>query len=143
LTFPLQSLAARNAAWVLDSLGVPVLLDGNVIHLSDITLGVTEACSGIRSLISLLALASAWAFLTLSGVFATALFIAAAVPITIFANAARVVLTGVIGQTFGRAYAQGFFHEFSGWLIFVMAFVGLLGLHALIRAVARVRRRGP
>lgn len=142
LTFPLQSLAARNAAWVLDGLGVPVLLDGNIIHLSDIALGVTEACSGIRSLISLLALASGWAFLTLSGVYATALFVAAAVPITILANAARVVLTGIIGQTFGRVYAEGFFHTFSGWLIFVFALVCLLGLHAVIRTVGLVGRPG-
>ena len=59
IAFPLQGLAAENAAWALDLLGVPVLLDGNVIRLSQITLGVTEACSGIRSLISLLALAVA------------------------------------------------------------------------------------
>ena len=67
ITFPLQSLAARQAAWTLDLLGVPVILDGNVIHLSELSLGVTEACSGIRSLVSLLGGAVAWAYLALPG----------------------------------------------------------------------------
>jgi exosortase len=137
VAFPLQSLAAQNAAWVLERLGVPVLLDGNVIHLSDISLGVTEACSGIRSLVSLLSLALGWAYLTLRGPGAMSLFVASAVPITILANAGRVVLTGVIGQSFGRAYAEGFFHTFSGWLIFVFAFVCLFGVHAALRWVWR------
>ena len=143
VAFPLQSLAARNAAWVLERLSVPVLLDGNVIHLSDISLGVTEACSGIRSLVSLLSLALGWAYLTLKGPGPLTLFVASAVPITILANAGRVVLTGVIGQSFGRAYAEGFFHTFSGWLIFVFAFVCLLGVHATLRwGWRRWERRG-
>lgn len=142
-TFPLQSLAAQNAAWGLDLLGVPVLLDGNVIHLSRISLGVAEACSGIRSMISLLALAVAWAYLTLPGAWGMGVLVAAAVPITIAANAGRVVLTGLIGQWFGVEYAQGFFHTFSGWVIFLVAFACLLGVHGLIRLGLAIRgRRG-
>ena len=76
ITFPLQRLAAEQAAWALDLLGVPVLLDGNVIHLSQISLGVTEACSGIRSLISLLAGAVAWAYLMLPAGWLSVLFVA-------------------------------------------------------------------
>ena len=144
VAFPLQNLAARNAAWTLDLLGVPVLLDGNVIHLSQISLGVTEACSGIRSLISLLAVAVAWAALTLPGIWAMAVLVAAVVPITILANAGRVVATGLIGQWFGVEYAQGFFHTFSGWLVFLFAFVCLLGVHSVIRLVqARRQKRAP
>ena len=143
IAFPLQGLAAENAAWALDLLGVPVLLDGNVIRLSQITLGVTEACSGIRSLISLLALAVAWAYLMIPGFWAGAILVASAVPITVFANAGRVVATGLIGQTFGVQYATGFFHSFSGWVIFVFAFFGLLAVHGLLMAVSRWRgRRG-
>jgi len=140
VAFPLQNLAARNAAWTLDLLGVPVLLDGNVIHLSQISLGVTEACSGIRSLISLFAVAVAWAALTLPGIGGMAVLVAAVVPITVLANAARVVATGLIGQEFGIQYAQGFFHSFSGWVIFLFAFVGLLGVHGAVR-LARWRHR--
>jgi exosortase len=139
VTFPLQQLAAEQAAWALDVLGVPVLLDGNIIHLSQISLGVTEACSGIRSLISLFAGAVAWAYLLLPGGWPMLAFVLATVPITILANAGRVVATGLIGQWFGVEYASGFFHELAGWVIYLFAFLGLIGLHGLIRWVGRTR----
>ena len=137
VTFPLQRLAAEQAAWTLDLLGVPVLLDGNVIHLSQISLGVTEACSGIRSLIALLASAVAWAYLMLPlGLIAVA-FVLSAIPITIFANAARVVATGLIGQWLGVEYASGFFHEFAGLAVYTFALACLGGAYALARALGR------
>ena len=143
VTFPLQHVAAQNAVWVLDLIGVPVLRDGNVIHLSQVTLGVTEACSGIRSLMSLLALAVAWGYLTLGGPWAIAALAVSSVPITIAANAGRVVTTGLVAQWLGPWYAQGFFHSFSGWLIFVFAFACLFAVHALIQASRRAwNRRG-
>ncbi|MGH7819835.1 MAG: exosortase A, partial [Candidatus Binatia bacterium] len=135
VAFPLQALAAANAAWALDSIGVPVFREGNVIHLSQISLGVTEACSGIRSLVSLLALAVVWAHLALGRTWRMLLFVAAAVPITIVANACRVILTGLIGQSFGVEYARGFFHSFSGWVIFVVAAVCLLVVQAVMSRV--------
>lgn len=137
VTFPLQRLAAEQAAWILDLMGIPVLLDGNIIHLSQMSLGVTEACSGIRSLISLFAGAVAWAYLLIPGGWSAAIFIAATVPITILANAVRVVLTGLIGQQFGVEYATGFFHEFAGWIIYVFAFLCLLAAHSLVRTFSR------
>jgi exosortase len=141
VALPLQSLAAQNAARALDLLDVPVLLDGNVIHLSDISLGVTEACSGIRSLISLFALAVAWVCLTPHRFWQALLYVAAVVPITIVANAVRVVATGLIGQWFGIAYAQGFFHTFSGWLIFVFAVLCLAGLQSAVRLGGSFHKR--
>ncbi len=143
MTFPLQSLAARQAAWLLDLFGTPVLLDGNIIHLSQISLGVTEACSGIRSLISLVAGAVGWAYLTLPGGWPAAVFVASAVPITILANAGRVVATGLIGQWLGVEYAAGFFHDLAGWVVYVFALACLVGVHALVRLVdRRPRPRG-
>ena len=137
ITFPLQRLAAEQAAWTLDALGIPVLLDGNVIHLAQLSLGVTEACSGIRSLISLFAGAAAWAYLLFPPGWTMVVFIAATVPITITANAARVVLTGLIGRQFGVEYASGFFHEFAGFAIYIFAFLCLLATYSLLRAVSR------
>ena len=122
---------------------MPLLLDGNVIQLSQISLGVTEACSGIRSLISLLAGAVAWAYLMLPGGWVAVLFVASAVPITVFANAARVVATGLIGQWFGVEYASGFFHEFAGWVVYLFAFACLMAVHGLLGLVqGRWRHRG-
>jgi exosortase len=141
ITFPLQNLAARQAAWTLEALGVPVLLDGNVIHLAQLSLGVTEACSGIRSLISLLAGAVAWAVLFFPVGWAMLVFMAATLPITIIANAARVIVTGLIGQYVGVEYASGFFHEFAGLAIYALAFLCLLATFGLIRLVTR--RRAP
>jgi exosortase len=143
ITFPLQQIAAEQAAWTLDLLGVPVLLDGNIIHLSQISLGVTEACSGIRSLISLLAGAAAWAYLMLPVGWSSVFFVLGAIPITILANAARVVATGLIGQWFGVEYASGFFHEFAGWVVYVFAFVCLMGVYGLIQAWRAARRNRP
>ena len=141
-TVPLQHLAVRSAAATLDALGVPVLLDGNIIHLSRISLGVTEACSGIRSLISLLALAVAWGALTMPGIWGMSVLAAAAVPVTVIANATRVVATGLIAQRFGADYARGFFHAFSGWVMFALALSCLLALDRLARAFG-ARRRSP
>ena len=132
ITFPLQNLAATQAARALDLLGIPVLLDGNVIHLSQISLGVTEACSGIRSLISLVAGAAAWAWLMLPGGWVAVVFVASAVPITILANAGRVVATGLIGQWFGVDYAAGFFHDLAGWVVYLFALACLAGVHTLL-----------
>jgi len=143
ITFPLQNLAARQAAWMLDLLGIPVLLDGNVIHLAQLTLGVTEACSGIRSLIALFAAAVAWAYLLLPVGWPMFVFVASTVPITIFANAARVVLTGLIGQQFGVDYATGFLHEFAGLVIYAFAFVCLAGVYSLLQLGGRSRASGP
>lgn len=141
ITFPLQRLAAQDAAAVLEFLGVPVLLDGNIIHLAQLSLGVTEACSGIRSLISLFAGTIAWGYMFFPTGWAMPALVAATVPITIAANAARVVLTGLIGQYLGVEYASGFFHEFAGLVIYAVAFTGLLATHALIRLVLRLLAR--
>jgi len=141
ITFPLQSFAASQAATILEWIGIPVLLDGNVIHLSQLSLGVTEACSGIRSLISLLAGAAAWAYLAMPAGWIAVLFVASAIPVTIIANIARVVLTGIIGQQWGVEYASGFFHEFAGWGIYLFAFGCLVGIHALIRSTVRMASR--
>lgn len=133
VTFPLQRFAAEQAAWVLDLLGVPVLLDGNVIQLSQLSLGVTEACSGIRSLISLVAGAVVWAYMVLPRGWLSVAFVACAVPITIVANVGRVVTTGLIATWLGADYAAGSFHELAGWVVYMFALACLIAVHGLIR----------
>jgi exosortase len=136
ITARLQTLAAESGASVLDLLGVPILLDGNVMQLSRLTLGVTEACSGIRSLMTLVALGVAWAYLMLPKRWMQVVLVVAVLPITILANAGRIVMTALVGRWLGVEYAEGFFHFFSGWLIFVLALLGLLAVHGVLRAVS-------
>jgi exosortase len=135
-TSRLQNIAAESGAAALELLGVPVLLDGNVIHLSRVTLGVTEACSGIRSLITLIALGVAWAYLMLPRLWMRIVLVASVVPITILSNAGRILATGLVARWFGVEYAEGFFHFVSGWLVFVLALLGLLAIHGLLRLLS-------
>ena len=140
VTFPLQTVAAESATRALDLLGVPVLRDGNVIHLSHVSLGVSEACSGIRSLISLLAIAVAWGYLSLPSLTARALLVAVAVPVAIVANTSRIVTTGLIAQWVGIRYAEGFFHISAGLVAFLVACAFLLIAHRLISVAAGYSR---
>ena len=128
VAFPLQLLAARVATGTLDLLNVPVLREGNIIDLAATRLEVTEACSGIRSLVALIALAVILAYFTQRTWRARFILAASAIPIAVVANAFRVTLTGVLAQVFGIAAAMGFYHLLSGWAIFVLAFVLLAGV---------------
>jgi len=133
ITFPLQILASKLAALVLPLAGVPVLREGNVIHLPAMSLEVAQACSGIRSLLSLMTLAIIYGFLTETRI-AIRIFLAlASIPIAVAANSLRIVGTGLTVQYWGPERAEGFFHLFSGWLIFVVSLAMLFLLHQLLR----------
>ncbi len=139
IAFPLQLQAARLATGTLDLLNVPVLREGNVIDLASIRLEVAEACSGIRSLISLLALAVIYAYFTQTRWGPRLALTLSAIPIALVTNAARVTLTGVLVETVDVRLALGFYHTFSGVLIFALAF-GLLALEGQI--LSRMRTHG-
>jgi len=139
LAFPLQLLASSAGEAVLSASGVPVLREGNVLVLPTTTLEVVQACSGIRSLVSLLTLAIILGKLTEPRVWARVALAALALPVAIAANAARVAGTGLAAEWISPQAAEGFFHEFSGWVMFVVAFALLLGAQ---RALA-IRPRLP
>lgn len=133
LTFPLQLLASKVASTVLPWMGVPVLREGNVIILPAMALEVAEACSGIRSLISLVTLALIYGYVMERDLAVRVLLAAASVPIAVAANSLRIIGTGLLVQYWDPQKAEGFFHEFSGWLIFVVSLVMLYVLHRLLR----------
>lgn len=139
VAFPLQLLASQAGESVISAAGVPVLREGNVLHLPHTTLEVAEACSGIRSLISLVMLAVVLGYFTEPRNGARVVIAIAAVPIAILANAARVAGTGLASQWFSPAAAEGFFHLFSGWLMFVVAFAGLLIVQRLVSRFGELR----
>ena len=126
VAFPLQLVASKAGEAVITTAGIPVLREGNVLQLPSRTLEVAEACSGIRSLVSLIMLAIVLGYFTERRTGARVLIALAAVPIAIVANAARVAGTGLAAEWISPAAAEGFFHTFSGWLVFVVAFAGLL-----------------
>jgi exosortase len=133
ITFPLQLLASKVASTTLPWMGVPVLREGNVIVLPAMALEVAEACSGIRSLMSLATLAVIYGYLMERKVGVRVLLAVASIPIAVAANSLRIVGTGLLVQYWDPEKAEGFFHEFSGWLIFVVSLVMLYLLHCAVR----------
>ena len=123
IAFPLQLFAAQTASFCLFSLGIPVLREGNLIMLASTTLEVAEACSGLRSLLSLLALGTVYGYFSQNVMWKRWMLVLLSVPIAIIANAARVSGTGILAHYFGDEAAEGFYHTFEGWLVFVVAFV--------------------
>jgi len=131
ITFPLQLFASQVAAFVLELLGTPVLRDGNVLELPSQRLNVVEACSGIRSLLSLTFLSLVYGyFFDKKPWMRVALFIAT-VPIAIIANAGRVTLTGMMSEI-NTELAHGTAHTASGWVIFMIALAMMVVTHQLI-----------
>ena len=133
ITFPLQLLASKVASATLPWMGVPVLREGNVIVLPAMALEVAEACSGIRSLMSLMTLAIIYGYLMEKRVSVRVLLALASIPIAVAANSFRIVGTGLLVQYWDPEKGQGFFHEFSGWLIFVISLLMLYLLHGVVR----------
>src|SRR6266705_1139573 len=122
IAFPLQLLASQFGEGVLTSTQIPVLREGNVLILANTTLEVAEACSGIRTLISLLTLGIVFGYFADSRGWVRTSIALSTIPVAIVANGLRVAGTGIAAQVYGPAAAEGFFHEFSGWVVFVVAF---------------------
>ena len=138
MTIPLQNLATNLAAFGLDTLGIPVSQDGNVLTLPDQhSLDVVEACSGIRSLLSLTFLSLAYGRLFETRTWVKIALVLATVPIAIACNAARITLTGILTE-YKPEIAEGIYHAFEGWVIFMFELAALLIFHRLL---ARFTRR--
>ena len=118
--------------WVM-LLGVPILREGNVINLPSMALEVAEACSGIRSLMSLVTLAIIYGYLTERRLWVRWLLALSSVPIAVVANSVRIIGTGLLVQYWDADKAEGYFHASWGWIIFVVSLLMLYALHALIR----------
>jgi exosortase len=130
---PLQSYATRVTTATLQLLSIPTLREGNLLYLPSVTLGVTEACSGIRSLLTLLAGAVALGYFTLTLRWQRVMLVASVIPIAVLTNALRVTGTGLLAHFWGAAVAQSFFHSFSGLALLIVA-AGLLCVEVLFLA---------
>jgi exosortase len=164
IAFPLQLFASRCAVASMQLLDIPVLRQGNVIELMPLgssttkKLEVVEACSGIRSLMTLVTLAVVFAYFSYPkndggsgggrfawlksyGVWRSFLLVASAVPIAIITNAGRVSGTGILSRYYGTKVADGFFHEFSGWVVYIVAFLLLFATGWLLDKIANRKQR--
>lgn len=128
LALPLQLEASQWGAAMLEARHVPVQLAGNVIHLPDRSLFVTEACSGLRSLTALTALGLVMGGLWLRTPWMRALILVAALPVAMALNSIRVFLTGFLVYFVDPRLGDGVMHYTEGWVLFVFAFVILGGL---------------
>jgi len=132
IAFPLQLLASRFGEITLTAFQIPVLREGNLIHLANTSLEVAEACSGVRSLISLLTLGIVYGYFTDSRIWVRIVLTVGTIPIAIAANGIRVAGTGIAAHFYGPEASQGFFHAFSGWIIFIAAFIMMFILYRII-----------
>jgi exosortase len=139
ITFPLQLLASHVASAVLPIFGVPVLREGNIINLPKLSLEVADACSGIRSLISLVTLAIIYGYLMEKRVWMRCLLALASAVIAVLANSFRIIGTGLLVQYWNPDKAEGYSHASWGWIIFVISLLMLYGFHRLMRTFWRER----
>jgi exosortase len=141
LTFPLQLRASELAEWGIGILGIPVIREGNILTLPSQSLNVVEACSGIRSLLTLTFLSLVYGYFAEKRTWIRVVLFVSTIPIAILANAGRVTMTGVVSEI--RAdLAEGLFHEAEGWVIFMIAFVILVAVHQVIlRTVSLIEKK--
>jgi exosortase len=131
ITFPLQLFASSVAETTLNTIGIPVLREGNVLHLPTQTLSVVEACSGIRSLLSLTFLSLVYAYIFDSKKWMRAALFLATIPIAIIANAGRVTVTGILSEL-KPEWTEGFAHAAEGWVVFMVALAVLVLVHQML-----------
>jgi len=141
ITFPLQIFASSLSSDLLPLANVPVLREGNIIQLPAMQLEVAEACSGIRSLMSLFTVAVIYGYFLERGKWRRVVLALASLPIAVAANVARIFGTGLCVQYWDPQKAMGFFHEFSGWLMFVVSLSLLYLVHLAMRVVMPEGRR--
>lgn len=131
--FPLKLFVTKISVLSMKAIGIVVLQEGNILMFPNITLEVADACSGLRSIMSLLALGAAYAFVLHTKTRDRAILIFSTLPIAILTNCLRVIATGILAQYFGSAAAEGFFHEFAGLFVFAGAVFMFVTLGAVLK----------
>jgi exosortase len=135
LSAPLQSLATTVGTFVMQTIGLPALSEGNVIVLNEARLNVVEACSGLRMLVVFVALSTAMAVLTRRPLLDKLLLFVSAIPIAIVSNILRITMTGILHETTNSETANAFFHDLGGWVMMPM---GLLFLALEVKLLSHL-----
>jgi exosortase D (VPLPA-CTERM-specific) len=140
LSTTLQLISSRIGAGLLDTFGVPVFLDGNIIDLGAMKLQVAEACSGLRYLLPLLSFGVLCAYMYRAPLWAKLVVVATTLPLTIALNGLRIAVTGLFVHFGSQSLAEGFMHLFEGWVVFLLALAILFGLMFALRRLLLDRR---
>ena len=137
IAFPLQLFAARISTETISMIGIPVFREGNILHLANASLEVVDACSGIRSLTSLLALTAAFAFLSHVSLWKKWVIFLSAIPIAVAVNVVRLTITGMLAAWVGPETAHGFLHDMSGLIVFGAALFMVYLLYILLTKIGK------
>jgi len=136
-TMPMQLLSSKAAYGLLQLVGIPATRAGNIINLPNYSLEVAEACSGLRSLVTLLALGAIYARFTLNGVWRPIILFLATIPIAICANIFRIFITGVGAHLISPKVAESFLHEISGIMVFLIALALIIMVGKVLKWTAK------
>lgn len=123
ISFKMKIFAAKIAASALNNAGIPAVREGSLIRMQHAQVVVDDVCSGLRSLISLMALGSIFSYWMRSSMAKRYILFLTTIPIAIATNVARIIFLSVIAEVWGAQYAGGFIHDASGFLVFALAFV--------------------
>jgi exosortase len=133
ITFPMQLFASKVSTTILSEIGLPLLRQGNIIHIPNYSLEVAEACSGIRSLFSLLALGALYAYFTQPNKIKAIILFLSTIPIAIAGNVFRITMTALAAHTISPKFAEGALHEISGLLVFLFSLILLVIFGAILK----------
>ena len=133
IAFPLKLFVAKYSVLFLQAINITVYREGNIIMFPNIVLEVADACSGIRSLMSLVALSVTISFFVKASNLKKTVIVLSAIPIAVFTNALRVIVTGILAKHWGSAAAEGFFHEVAGMMVFGLAMLMLFIVGIMLR----------
>jgi exosortase len=133
LSHPLQRLATTASTYILQTIGLPAIAEGNTILLEEMRIGVVEACNGLGMLMTFFAMTAAVAMLMRGPVLDRVVVVCSAVPIALIANVLRIVITGLTGVAFGAEIADRVFHDLAGWIMMPLA-LGMLWIEMKIMA---------
>jgi len=135
IAFPMQLFASAITEDVVRFIGIPILREGNVLHLAQTSLEVVDACSGLRSLVNILGLAVGLGFVMNKEAWKRWVLFFAAFPIAVIVNIIRLAGTAVLATRYGGDVARGFLHDFSGWLVFVAGIALLIGVQGVLNKI--------
>ncbi|RJP20370.1 MAG: exosortase [Deltaproteobacteria bacterium] len=141
IAFPLKLLASEIGEISLRAAGIPVFRDGNIINLASLQLEVADACSGIRFLYSMTALATVTAYFLGLGIIRGGILFLSAIPASVGANSSRIFMTGAISNRYGAEYAKGFFHEISGTLVFLSCMIIVVSFGVVLSSIGNRHRK--